>query len=258
MSELLRRAVQVMEVLRTSQEPLSIRQVADRAGLSKSTVQRLLRELVATDLVGHHHVTQRYQLGPRTLALGAAYQRRLDIRQVSLPHMSRLRDTTGETVGLSVGYGDQLMHIEQVASELTLRAMLDIGRPLPLWSGAPARLLLAERSDEEIRAILAEHRRGDVDPVNPPSPEDLLADVAAARERGYAMAVEETLPGVSTMSAAIRDSTGSLVATLSLTMPSSRLTEQTKTELLPQLVAAADAVSTELGHVARHREASPA
>lgn len=256
MSELLRRAVQVMEVLRTSPEPLSIRQVAERAGLSKSTVQRLLRDLVTTDLVGQHHVTQRYQLGPRTLALGAAYQKRLDVRQVAMAHMTRLRDTTGETVGLSVEYGDQMMHIEQVASELTLRSMFDIGRPHPLWSGAPARLLLAERSDEEIRTILAEHRRGDVEPVNPPSPDDLLADIAEAKRHGYALAVEETLPGVSTMSAAIRDSTGSLVATLSLTMPSSRLTEQRKADLLPQLLAAADTISTELGYVP-HRRSVP-
>ncbi|MGH3655490.1 MAG: IclR family transcriptional regulator [Micromonosporaceae bacterium] len=253
MSELLHRAVRVLEVLRTSEDPLSIRQVAEKAGLSKSTVQRLLRELVATDLASQHRITQRYQLGPRTLALGAAYQKRLDVRQLSLAHMTRLRDATGETAGLSVGYGDQLMHIEQVPSGSQLRAIFDIGRPLPLWSGAPSRLLLADRAPEEIRRILAEHGHGDLEPVDPPSPDKLLADIETARESGYAMAIEETLPGVSTMSAAVRDSTGALVATLSLTMPSSRLTADTKQELLRHLLRAADAISAELGWVPRPR-----
>jgi DNA-binding IclR family transcriptional regulator len=246
-SELLRRAVQVLEVLRTSDEGLSIRQVAERAELSKSAVQRLLYELVEHELVGQDRVTGRYRLGPRTLALGVAYQRRLDVRQVALPRMHRLRDATGETIGLSISLGDQLMHIEQVQSVSELKATFDIGRPLPLWSGAPSRLLLAERPDEEIRDILARHEGSDIMPVNPPAPDTLLDDIRGVREKQYAVAVEETLPGVSTLSAPIRGAAAELAATLSLTSPSSRLTDDAIAVLLPQLIAAARAVSVELG-----------
>jgi DNA-binding IclR family transcriptional regulator len=248
-SELLQRAVQILEVLRTSDQPLSIRQVADRAELAKSTVQRLLRDLTLTDLVGQDPATQRYHLGPRTLALGVAYQRRLDVRQVALPHMTRLRDETGETIGLSVGYGDEVLHIEQVASQSQLRAMFDIGRPLPLWSGAPSRLLLAERDDAEVQRILTTHRDADVSPVAPPSVEHMYADVLATREANYALAVGETLPGVSTLSVPVRDASGTLVAVLSVTCPSTRLTENDADLLLPRLRQTAQHVSRELGWV---------
>jgi DNA-binding IclR family transcriptional regulator len=258
MSELLRRAVQVLEVLRASDRALSIRQVADQAGVSKSTVQRLLRELTATELVAQDRATQRYHLGPRTLALGTAYQKRLDVRQVALGYMTKLRDATGETVGLSVGYGDQLMHIDQVESESTLRARFDIGRPLPLWSGAPSRLLLAERDDHTVYRIVAAHEQGDVDPVHPPTPEQLLTDVATARDLGYALAVEETLPGVSTLSGPIRDATGVLVATLSLTSPTTRLTEPAIEQLLPQLLTIASQISRDLGWVPPQKSVQPA
>ncbi|HYH32152.1 MAG TPA: IclR family transcriptional regulator [Pseudonocardia sp.] len=250
MSELLRRAVQVLEVLRVSDEALSIRQVAERAGLSKSTVQRLLRELVDTDLAGQDPLTQRYRLGPRTLALGVAYQRRLDLRQVALAHMDRLRDATGETVGLTVAFGgEQMMHIEQTESASKLRATFEIGRPLPLWSGAPSRLFLAARPDDEVRRVLAQHDPTEVTPVNPPDAGSLFADVQKVRVQGYAVAIEETLPGVSTVSAPITGAGGDLVATLSLTSPSSRLTPDAIEELLPELLAAARSISAALGWV---------
>lgn len=165
MSELLRRAVQVLDVLRVQGAGLSIREVAREVDLPKSTVQRLLRELVSTDMAAQDEATRRYRLGPRTLALGTAYQRRLDVRTVAYPYMSRLSDELGETVGLSVALGDELMHLDQVESGSRLRVTFEVGRPLPLWSGAPSRVLMADMTDDEVRRIATDRRHRDVQPV---------------------------------------------------------------------------------------------
>jgi len=249
--EVLHRAVAVLEVLRSSDEGLSIRQVAARAGLSKSTVQRLLRELVDLDLAAQDPQTGGYRLGPRTLALGSTYQRRLDVRRVALPHMTALRDATAETVGLSVPYENQVLHIDQAESALELRATFDIGRPLPLWSGAPSRLMLAERTDAEVELLVRDHSGAEFHPVNPPPPDALIADVRRARQDGFAMAKEETLPGVSTISAPVRGSTGTLLATVSLTAPSMRLVETSVDGLLEQVIATGRSISAELGWLPR-------
>ena len=252
MIEVLHRAVAVLDVLRVADEGLSIRQLAERADISKSTVQRLLSELVRLDLASQDTITGRYRLGPRTLALGSAYQRRLDVRAAALPHMTKLRDSTGETVGLSVSLGEQVMHIEQVQSGSELRAMFDIGRPLPLWSGAPSRLLLAELPDAEVERIAHAERRADFSPVNPPAPEALIEAVAETRRTGFAIALEETLPGVSTLAAPVYASTGDLVATLSLTAPTIRMTPDDVARLRPQVVDTGRAISAELGWMPAH------
>lgn len=241
------RAVQVLDALAAALEPLSIRSVAAETGLSKSAVQRILASLVTTQLAVQDATTRRYRLGPRTLALGMAYQRHVDVRRAALPHMRRLRDSTGETVGISVGLADQVLHVEQVESESSLRAHFDIGRPLPLWSGAPARLILAERPDEEIRRIVSERTGTDITPVNPPAPDTLLDEVQRVRELRFACAFEETLPGVNTMSVPVRGADGSLAAVLSLTAPSIRLTPGRVQTLLPDARAAATAISADLG-----------
>lgn len=245
----LQRAVRVLEALAAARQPLSIRSLAETTGLSKSAVQRLLADLVATELASQDPITRQYHLGARTLALGMAYQRRVDVRRAALPHMERLRDATGETVGISVGLADQMLHVDQIESESPLRAHFDIGRPLPLWSGAPARLLLAVRSDEEIRRILSERLDADVAPVNPPSADEFIRDVQAVRTAGHACAFEETLPGVATMSVPVYGPRGDLAAVLSLTAPSSRLTRQRVEQLLPVVLRSAAAISAELGHL---------
>ncbi len=85
--------------------------------------------------------------------------------------------------------------------------------------------------------------------MNPPEPEALFADIQKARAEGYAVAVEETLPGVSTLSAPIKAAGADLVATLSLTSPSSRLTPESIDALLPELIATARSISADLGHL---------
>ncbi|MCV7285058.1 IclR family transcriptional regulator [Mycolicibacterium wolinskyi] len=245
---LLQRAVCILDALAAAQHSKSVRTLAEETGLSKSAVQRILTDLVATELASQDPTTRQYHLGARTLALGMAYQRRVDVRQAALPHMARLRDSTDETVGISVGLADQVLHVDQVESESTLRAHFDIGRPLPLWSGAPARLLLAVRSEDDIRRILSERHGTDLTPVNPPSTEALIEDVRAVRAAGYACAFEETLPGVSTMSVPVFGAAGELTAVLSLTAPSIRLTPQRVDELLPEVLRTAAAISADLGY----------
>ncbi|MGZ4429686.1 MAG: helix-turn-helix domain-containing protein, partial [Nocardioidaceae bacterium] len=73
MSELLRRAVDVLDTMARSERDLSIRDIAESTATSKSSVQRILSSLLATGLAVQEPTSRRYGLGPRTLVLGTAY-----------------------------------------------------------------------------------------------------------------------------------------------------------------------------------------
>ena len=145
-SETLRRAVHTLDALARAESDLSIRELAEAPRCPRVPSSGILSSLVETGLAVQDPGSRRYGLGPRTLVLGTAYQQRIDLRSVALPHMTHLRDLTGETVGLSVRVGDELLHVEQVESGSALRRSFEIGRTLPLWCGAPSRLFLAEPS----------------------------------------------------------------------------------------------------------------
>ena len=88
-----------------------------------------------------------------------------DLRALAAGPMTTLRDLTGETVGLSVRVGEELLHIDQVESRSELRRTFEIGKALPLWAGAPSRVLLADLPDHEVERIIRAHRPSQVEPV---------------------------------------------------------------------------------------------
>lgn len=245
---LLRRAVAVLDTLAADSAPPSVRTIAERTGLSKSSVQRILVELEGVDLAVQDAATRRYRLGPRTLALGSAYQRGLSLHGAAIGPMTDLAAEVTETVGISVGHADRLIHVEQVEPQRRLSARFDVGRPLPLWFGAPAKVVLAERADEEILRVLGDREQTEIEPVNPPAPDELRRQVADVRRTGHARAFEETIEGVHTLSVPVRGALGDLAAVLSVTAPSERLPDERMNEVLPSLLAAAAVISGRLGH----------
>lgn len=245
---LLRRAVAVLDTLAADSAPPSVRTIAERTGLSKSSVQRILAELEGVDLALQDPATRRYRLGPRTLALGSAYQRGLSLHAAAVGPMTDLAAEVAETVGLSVGHADRMIHVDQVEPRRRLNARFDIGRPLPLWFGAPARVLLAERTDDEILRVLDDREQTDVVPANPPGAEELRRQVEDVRRTGHARAFEETIEGVHTMSVPVRGTHGDLAAVLSITAPSERLPDDRMDDLLPRLQDAASQIARQLGY----------
>ncbi|MCP3423984.1 IclR family transcriptional regulator [Nocardioides pinisoli] len=244
----LRRAVAVLDALATDVAPPSVRSIAECTGLSKSAVQRILVELEGVDLAVRDPATRRYGLGPRTLALGSAYQRGLSLHTAAIGPMTDLAAEVRETVGLSVGHGDRLVHVEQVEPERRLSARFHVGRPLPLWFGAPARLLLAARSDDDVLRVLDDREQTDIVPVNPPGADELRRQVEEVRRTGHARAFEETIEGVHTLSVVVRGADGALAAVLSVTAPAERMDADRMDEVLPRLQDAADRISARLGH----------
>ncbi|CAN5698077.1 IclR family transcriptional regulator [soil metagenome] len=248
MSETLQRAVRTLEALARAESDLSIRELADEVDVSKSAVQRLLSSLVESGLAMQDPVSRRYGLGPRTLVLGTAYQRRIDLRSIALPHLVHLRDLTGETVGLSVRVGDELLHVDQVESASALRRSFEIGRTLPLWCGAPSRLFLADLPDAEVREILRRRRPSAVVPAAPPSARRMAAAVREARANGFAVAYGETIAGVNTVSAGLSGADGRIAGTLSVTGPSTRWDAAAIGRWTPQLLETSGTVGALLGH----------
>jgi IclR family acetate operon transcriptional repressor len=249
MSESVRRVVGLLDGLARADRALSVRELAAGIDVSKSAAQRMLSALVDSGLAVQDPGSRRYSLGPLTLVLGTAYQRRIDLRSLAAAPMMALRDLTGETVGLSVRVAGELLHVDQVESRSELRRTFEIGRPLPLWAGAPSRVLLGDLADDEVERIVREHRPSAVAPVAPPSPEEFLASVRECRERGWGSAFEETIPGVNTVAAPVRRADGAIAATISITGPASRVDRDRIDAMVPDLLHVTVEVSRLLGYV---------
>jgi DNA-binding IclR family transcriptional regulator len=239
------KAIEVLQAVATT--PAGIREVASNTGISKSTVHRLFVTLERHELVVHDQATGLYRVGPRVLRLGMAYLGDLDIRSKAIPHMQRLRDVLGETVGLTVHLDDQRLYIEQIESRLELKVKAEVGRPYPLYSGAPGRLLLAYMDDAAIDAYLSRTELAPLAPHTPQTAEEVWNLVREIRRVGHSSAVEETIAGLATIAVPVRDHMARVVAALSVSGPVSRFDAPQREQALAILVERGQALSGELG-----------
>lgn len=248
MSESLRKALSILDALRDSDTDLSARDLTEVVGLPKSTAQRLLQVLEESQMAVQDPVTKKYRLGPHTLALGTAYRDRLDLRNVALPEMRRLRDDTGETIGLSVAIRLERMFIEEVQSQSELRIHSELGKPYPLWMGAPGRVLLSGLPEAELEWVLEQAGDRAWGLSDPPTREGFLERLEQVRRRGHEFARDETVQAVSALAVPVRDASGTVIAALSVSGPTGRMDTDTMNRLVPVTERAAAAVSRAMGH----------
>jgi IclR family KDG regulon transcriptional repressor len=202
-----------------NESDLGLTELANRVGLHKSTVHRLLASLEGKGFIIRDPASEKYKLGYRVWELSANLMQSDDMSIMLLPEMERLRDAVGETISLYVRDGHERIRIQAVQSRLAVRRVAPVGARLPLIVGASSKILVAyaERS----------HQNQLLDEIGWPEGVDRQAfekQLAYIREVGYATSIEEREPGAAAVAAPIYNRAGQLVAALSVSGPASRLT----------------------------------
>ncbi|MQA85885.1 MAG: helix-turn-helix domain-containing protein [Streptosporangiales bacterium] len=241
------RAVALLRCFTPGRPELSASEFARLTGLSTSTTHRLLSALQANGLV-RQVAHRRYELGPLVLRLSHAVTARLDLRDAARPAMRRLRDLTGETVGLHVLLPNLTRAVvDQVESDQSLRrTYVGLGEPIPLNQGGPGKVLLAFLSERDREEVLARPLEA-ATPTTPVDPDTLRTELAAIRAQGYAISPAQRVPGINTVAVPIWDHTGRVTASISVTGPAPRLPEERLRELAAPAREAAWRVSELLG-----------
>ncbi|QTH41231.1 IclR family transcriptional regulator [Cohnella sp. LGH] len=217
-------------------------EIANKVGLHKSTIHRLLATLEDKGFVTRDPSTEKYRLGLSILELSAHLSRSDDPSVMLLPEMERLRDQLNETISLYVRDRTERVRIQAVQSTQAIRRVATVGARLPLSVGASSKVLLAFADPGVRDAVLS-------DPAWPAQLEresiaKQLDDIAAA---GYATSFEEREPGAAAAAAPIFSRSGKLVAALSVSGPSNRLTPDRMREFAPAIIEAAHRMGTILG-----------
>lgn len=244
------RAVAILDSFTADRQDLGVSDIARLTRLSRSTTHRLLMSLQHNQLVRQVPGGTRYALGPHVLRLAHAALAHVALETIAEPIMTWLRDTCGETVGFHLPHGEYARTVvSQVESRQPLRrTYTDIGQPIPIYQGAPGKLLLAYRPPEIQAEVLARPMEATTAHTIT-DPQRLQKELERIAGQGYALSLEERTPGISTCSTPIYNHTGKVIAALSVSGPSSRLTPERLLEIVPLARQAAHRISMQLGHV---------
>ena len=236
------RAVAILSVFSRARPVAGISEIARLTSLTRGTAHRLVAALTSHGLMAQVPDSTAYSLGPRLLTFGDVARGQLSLETQAVPVMTRLRDDTGETVGLHVLDAEPSRRtIAQVESQQPLRrTYTDLGAPRPPHQGAPGKALLAFASPA--RLALAREQLA----VDPAALAELDTQLHGVRADGYAISLEERVPGVVAIAMPVFDHTGA-VAALSVSIPAVRAGRAELVALVPGLRDAVDQLSARLG-----------
>lgn len=241
------RAVGILRCFDEQHPRLGITDVSRMTGLSTSTAHRLLTSMMDNGLI-RQMSDRKYTLGPMLIQISRSGAVPTSMRDAALPHMTRLRDKAGETVGLHALLPSlERAVIDQVESKEPLRrTYTEFGMPIPLILGAPGKVLLAHLPFEVQERVLAQPIP-QATPTTPTDPKDLRDQLTEIRQRNFALSYSERTAGIRTIASAVFQTGGTLVAAISVSAPAIRMSADRMVELGPDVADTAWRISETLG-----------
>lgn len=240
------RALAVLDLLAQHGE-IGVTDLAADLGVHKSTAFRLVAALERRQLVEQVGDRGKYRLGLGILRLAAATTARLDVTKESQAVCERLARALGETVNVAILDRTSAMNVLQEYGTAAVGSRNWIGQRTPLHATSSGKVLLAHADQSLRKAVLAEPLERYTEQTVTDR-ERLGRELDQAVARGWAGTNEELEVGLTAIAAPIRNGAGRVVAAISVSGPSYRLTPESFDDVAPRLIAGADEISTRLGH----------
>lgn len=245
----LAQGLSVLEAFDCEQPSLTLTELAQRLGWSRSKPYRFVHTLEKLGFLEREEVGRRYRLTAHAMKLGFAYLNRLPLVELAQPIMNRLRTEVGASVHMAILDRDELVYVAQARIPLPTSIDIHVGSRMPPHSSSIGRILLAYKPRADIARILdgapipALTEKSTVDPAA------FRAMLDTARERGYVYNDEEFHRGVRSIAAPVLNAQGEVVAGLNATSMIYTFTDEIVARtVIPAVVRAARELSLALGY----------
>ena len=244
------RTFHLLELLSTSEEGLTLSELARALNVSRGSIHGLLKTLELSGVVEQEE-ERHFVLGSRIYDLAQAYIQRAGLRHFALPAMRRLAMSTGETICLGKVEQKGARIIESLVDE-EKQAVLHIsarrGTRVPLLAAAIGTCILANWPVAQREEFLRSHPLPRFTEHSLTDPQQFLAHVEDVVRNGVSFDHEEYLDGVNAVAAPIYDFGGTLVALLWVVGFASRWNGEALERAAQQLRVEAAAISSALGN----------
>jgi DNA-binding IclR family transcriptional regulator len=241
----LAKGLRILELLATHGD-MSASRMAAHLGTSRAASHRFLTTL--RDL-GYVEKTEegRFSLSFKVLDLGMKKLESFEIRHTVHPFMQEIALVSGETVNFGHWDGRVIVHLDKINSTEIFRLDVGMGAAAPAYCTGLGKAVLSFLDDSELDAYLESVELIAMSPKTITDPQQLKADIARIRKRGYAIDDEELSLGLRCVAAPIFDYTGKPNYALSISGPTQRMTKKKINAMQSQLVPLCRKISRQSG-----------
>lgn len=243
--EAVTRAARVLALFDRARPRQSLAELAEQSGVPKLTLRGILDTLAAHDLLVDDGGGF-YRLGYAWLRFADVRRNQFDIRGAAVPIMRAIRDAVNETVILSLRIGDRRVHLDYVESTQPIRRITQPGHEGPLHVGAAGMVLMSGFREDEIAAYRMRHPDASGDgAADWPA---ILDGIAAARRDGYSIVAGKVNVHTAAVAAPVRSYNGEIIATLTISCPTDRFTQELSDRCVALVTDGASKLSRSLGY----------
>ena len=233
------RLIALLEVVASRDQLFSLQGLAEETGLPKPTLHRMLQQLESAGLLQREGDGRHYSTGVRlrrlaeNLMLNNTYH---GARHAVLRH---LVDEVGESCNITALAGNEVVYLDRVETAAPLRFYLHPGSRVPAHCSASGKLLLAQMSPAQRRRLLGHAPLEAYTPKSVTDLEQLEQSLKDVRRDGYALDIEEFLPGLLCVAVLVPSENQRSNLCVAVQAPTMRLTPESALKLLPALQRAA-------------------
>lgn len=246
MLQTVQKAAEVLSLFSIERPEWGISELAKALASPRSSTSALVSTMAEQGLLRRTNAG-RYKLGWRLVALSQILLSTTDFRLEARPVMEALIARFGETVHLATMEGGQVIYVDKLQGTRAIQvSVTGVGSQLPAHCSGVGKVILAHRSWEEIRQILASKGMVALTSNTITTADTLEAELARVAAQGYAYDMEEAVEELCCVAAPIRDHRGDVVAAMSLSVPAYRF-QQAREQYRLAIVGAAKQISENLG-----------
>jgi IclR family acetate operon transcriptional repressor len=212
-------------------------------GTAVSTAHRLLAMLQYHGLVRQDRTTKAYHLGPTMVSIGLSAVREMDIRTQAHPFLNALWEEVDETVHLALPQGTRVLFVDSIESRKSLRVSSRAGSLMWAHCTSIGKAYLALEDEERLLSLYPNIELPGLASGSITSRGRLFAALEDVRRQGYATSANESEEGVGSVAAPIPGPTGRAVACVSTAVPTARLSDERRQEIVVATVRCAEQIA---------------
>lgn len=238
----------MLEILTEQNQPIRLQDIADLCGMNPSTALRFLTALQRRNYVAQDAETSRYYLTFKICALAQNLTSALDIRGIALPFLHAVANVFSESCNLAVERDMMVTYIEVVSSpNKTLMTTQRIGNIAPLHCTGVGKLFLTQYSPDELKRLITVKKLTAFTKYTITDVNVLKEELRRVHEAGYAFDNQECEAGARCIAAPVYDYSGRVVAGISVSGPTVRMSDEHVYAHLPFLLETAARISARMG-----------
>lgn len=241
------KTIHILDVFAQASNPLGVTELAELTGINVSTAYRIASELANHGYLRKAGERGKYSLGLKFIKFSRMINNTFQIKEISLPFMKKLSAMCGESCNLAVLDGGNVVYIEHIESNHTLRTFTALGNRVPLYCTGVGKVFCAYMDEEILFGLL----KGPLSRFTESTITDYIAlekELRTIRQEGVALDNGEMDVDVRCIAAPIFDATDKVVAAVSISGPYTRLLPERIEELKPQVKKYSMEISRKMGY----------